>query len=98
MTHPSEPNFSNHSKPILSDDEKSRIIEMAWEGRTPFEAIELQFGLTEPRVISLMRASLKQKTFKNWRQRVSGRKTKHLSLRSFTTGRAYSPTQYKNKN
>lgn len=85
-------------KPSLSPDEKSRIIEMAWEDRTPFEAIQTQYGLSEPHVISLMRAALKQKTFNNWRQRVSGRKTKHLALRSFTTGRAYCPTQYKSKN
>ena len=85
-------------KQCLSAEEKSRVIEMAWEDRTPFEAIFTQYGLSEPNVISLMRATLKQKTFKNWRQRVSGRKTKHLALRSFTTGRAYCPTQYKSKN
>jgi len=84
--------------PCLSPDENSRVIEMAWEDRTPFEAILNQYGLSEPHVISLMRTTLKQKTFKNWRQRVSGRKTKHLALRSFTTGRAYCPTQYKSKN
>lgn len=90
--------ISKHSEIALTEEEKSRVIEMAWEDRTPFEAIELQFGLSEPRVISLMRSTLKHKTFKNWRARVSGRKTKHLSLRSFTAGRAYCPTQYKNKN
>lgn len=83
---------------VLTEEEHSRVIEMAWEDRTPFEAIQLQFGLSEPQVISLMRSTLKQKTFKNWRARVSGRKTKHLGLRSFTAGRAYCPTQYKNKN
>jgi uncharacterized protein (TIGR03643 family) len=82
----------------LTIEEKSRVIEMAWEDRTPFEAILEQYGLSEPHVISLMRHTLKQKTFKNWRQRVSGRKTKHLALRSFTAGRAYCPTQYKNRN
>lgn len=85
-------------KPCLSPDEKSRVIEMAWEDRTPFEAIQSQYGLSESHLISLMRATLKQKAFNNWRQRVSGRKTKHLALRSFTTGRAYCPTQYKSKN
>ena len=94
MTQTSTPDLSL----TLTAEDKSRVIEMAWEDRTPFEAIELQFGLSEPRVISLMRATLKQKTFKNWRQRVSGRKTKHLALRPFTAGRAYCPTQYKNKN
>ncbi len=83
--------------PYLSTEEKSRIIEMAWEDRTPFEAILEQYGLSEPHIIALMRTTLKQKTFKNWRQRVSGRKTKHLALRSFTAGRAYCPTQYKNR-
>lgn len=85
-------------KPNLTAVEQSRIIEMAWEDRTPFEAIATQFGLSEPHVIALMRASLKQKTFKNWRQRVAGRKTKHLALRSFQVGRAYCQTQYKLKN
>ncbi len=90
--------LTTHLITALTEEEKSRVIEMAWEDRTPFEAIELQFGLSEPQVISLMRSTLKQKTFKNWRARVSGRKTKHLELRSFTAGRAYCPTQYKNKN
>ncbi len=63
---------------MLNQTDKSRVIEMAWEDRTPFEAIEGLYGLTEPQVIRLMRAELKEKTFKNWRSRVSGRKTKHL--------------------
>jgi uncharacterized protein (TIGR03643 family) len=50
--------------PCLSTDEKSRVIEMAWEDRTPFEAILTQYGMSEPHVISLMRTTLKQKTFK----------------------------------
>lgn len=82
----------------LLTEEKSRVIEMAWEDRTPFDAIFCQFGLSESDVIKLMRSTLKQKTFNNWRQRVSGRKTKHLALRAFTIGKAYCPTQYKNKN
>lgn len=56
-----------------------RIIEMAWEDRTPFEAIEFQFGLSEPQVIALMRQSMKASSFKLWRKRVSGRKTKHAA-------------------
>jgi len=60
----------------------SRIIEMAWEDRTPFEAIELQFGLKENEVREIMRREMKSSSFKMWRERVSGRKTKHLSLRS----------------
>lgn len=72
-----------------------RIIEMAWEDRTPFEAIQAQFGLSERDVITLMRQQMKQKLFKVWRKRVSGRKTKHLSLRGFKVSRAYCSTQYK---
>ncbi|MBF7074540.1 TIGR03643 family protein [Glaciecola sp. MH2013] len=79
----------------LSEDEKSRIIEMAWEDRTPFEAIERLFGVAEPEVIEIMRANIKRKTFNNWRARVSGRKTKHLKLRSPDVDRGYCPTQYK---
>ncbi len=58
-----------------------RIIEMAWEDRTPFEAIELQFGLTEAEVIRLMKHELQLRNWKKWRARVQGRKTKHLALR-----------------
>ncbi len=58
-----------------------RIIEMAWEDRTPFEAIEFQFGLTEKAVIELMRANSKPSSFKMWRKRMKGRATKHSSLR-----------------
>jgi uncharacterized protein (TIGR03643 family) len=82
-------------KESLSAAELSRVIEMAWEDRTPFEAIFEQFGLTESHVISLMRGSIRQKAFTNWRARVSSRKTKHLKLRSFGVGRGYCSTQYK---
>ena len=61
----------------LSDIDKDRIIEMAWEDRTPFEAIEYQFGLKENDVRQIMRTSLKESSFKMWRKRVKGRKTKH---------------------
>ena len=54
-----------------------RIIEMAWEDRTPFEAIEYQFGLKENGVRKIMRANLKRSSFELWRKRVKGRKTKH---------------------
>ena len=54
-----------------------RIIEMAWEDRTSFEAIQYQFGLSEKDVISLMRKEMKSSSFRMWRKRVSGRKTKH---------------------
>ena len=52
---------------------------MAWEDRTPFEAIEFQFGLSEPQVIAVMRQQMKASSFKLWRKRVSGRKTKHAA-------------------
>lgn len=81
----------------LSKDELSRLIEMAWEDRTPFEAIEATFGFSEPQVIQLMRRELKRSSFDLWRERVSGRVTKHMALRSKLVQRAYCPTQYKNK-
>ena len=61
----------------FKDDQIDRIIEMAWEDRTPFDAIELQFGLKENDVRKIMRTSLKESSFKMWRKRVTGRKTKH---------------------
>jgi len=68
-------------KNTLGEAEIDRIIEMAWEDRTPFEAIEQQFGLTEAETIALMRRELKPQSWRNWRSRVQGRKTKHLQLR-----------------
>jgi len=59
----------------------SRIIEMAWEDRTPFEAIELQFGLNESAVVDLMRSGMKASSFRMWRKRMKGRVTKHAALR-----------------
>ena len=71
----------------LSVLEKDRIIEMAWEDRTTFDAIKFQFGLKEQEVIQLMRLEMKPKSFKLWRKRVQGRKTKHSKLREFESGR-----------
>ncbi len=68
-------------KNTLGEAEIDRIIEMAWEDRTPFEAIEQQFGLTEAETIALMRRELKPQSWRNWRSRVQGRKTKHMQLR-----------------
>ncbi len=66
----------------LTDRQLDRIIEMAWEDRTPFEAITFQFNLLEKDVIKLMRANLKLSSFKRWRKRVnSGISTKHLKKR-----------------
>lgn len=81
----------------LTEHEWSRVIEMAWEDRTPFEAIHSQFGLSEAQVIALMRRSLKAGSFKLWRARVSGRQTKHLHLRDPSVSRGYCPTQYKQR-
>lgn len=67
----------------LAERDKDRIIEMAWEDRTPFEAIKVQFDFTEADVIRLMRRSLKPKSFRLWRKRVnSGVSQKHLKKRS----------------
>jgi uncharacterized protein (TIGR03643 family) len=64
--------------------ETDRIIEMAWEDRTPFEAIELQFGTPESEVIKIMRKELKPSSFKMWRKRVnSGVSLKHQKKRGF---------------
>jgi uncharacterized protein (TIGR03643 family) len=87
-----------NSAPIqaeLSSADVSRIIEMAWEDRTPFEAIERTYGLSESAVIRLMRVNLKAGSFRLWRARVTGRATKHSALRSPDIDRAYCPTQYK---
>jgi uncharacterized protein (TIGR03643 family) len=64
-----------------------RVIEMAWEDRTTFDAIEAQFGLTEKDVIDLMRRHMKPSSFRMWRKRVQGRATKHSALRSAAVDR-----------
>lgn len=66
----------------FSDEDIDRIIMMAWEDRTPFAAIEAQFGLSETETKKLMRRVQPRKTYERWRQRVNSRKTKHLGLRS----------------
>ncbi|MDC0176883.1 TIGR03643 family protein [Polaribacter sp.] len=71
----------------LDNIQIDRIIEMAWEDRTTFEAIHFQFGIKEQEVINLMRKEMKLKSFKMWRERVQGRKTKHEKLRVFAKGR-----------
>ena len=68
--------------PILTIKDIDRIIEMAWEDRTTFEAIEMQFGLKEKQVIALMRKEMKASSFKMWRKRTNGRVTKHGALRN----------------
>jgi len=64
----------------LSPQEINRVIEMAWEDRTPFDAIEAQFGLTEQEVINTMRRALKPNSWRLWRARVQGRSAKHRAL------------------
>jgi len=70
-------------KKLLTEREHDRIVEMAWEDRTPFEAILFQFGYPENEVIKLMRSTLKESGFKRWRKRVnSGVSQKHLNKRN----------------
>ena len=66
---------------MITIADTDRIIEMAWEDRTPFEAIEIQFGLKEKEVIELMRKQMKASSFRMWRRRTNGRVTKHTALR-----------------
>ncbi len=77
--------------------ELSRIIEMAWEDRTPFDAIAASHGISEQQVIALMRRHLKESSFKSWRKRVTSRSTKHVAKRPAGVMRAYCPTQYKQR-
>ena len=74
----------------MTDEDINRIIEMAWEDRTPFEAIEYQFGLKENDVRKIMRENLKRSSFELWRERVKGRKTKH--------SKTSESTRFKSKN
>lgn len=65
----------------FNEREIDRIISMAWEDRTTFEAIEYQFGLTEKEVIKFMQEQMHPRNWRKWRARVQGRKTKHEKLR-----------------
>ena len=71
----------------LTEAETDRVIQMAWEDRTTFDAIREQFGLEPGQVIKLMRRELKPSSFRLWRERTVGRQTKHLAKRSFKVGR-----------
>ena len=71
----------------FSDQDIDRIIQMAWEDRTPFEAIEFQFRLKEKQVIDFMRANSKLSSFQMWRKRMAGRQTKHVQKRVFSDPR-----------
>mgnify|MGYP005675553765 CR=1 FL=1 len=79
----------------ITQSDIHRIIEMAWEDRTTFDAIKNQFGLNEQEVKNIMKSNLKASSYKLWRRRVTGRKTKHLSKRDFIIGRHKSYDQNK---
>lgn len=72
---------------MLKEEEIDRIIAMAWEDRTPFEAIKLQFGISEDQVVELMRKNMKDSSWRRWRERVNGRKTKFSKLRETEVNR-----------
>ena len=76
----------------FTQQQLDRIIEMAWEDRTPFEAIKIQFDINQDEVIKIMRSTLKSKSFKIWRQRTKGRKTKHRKINDI------SPIRFRSKN
>jgi uncharacterized protein (TIGR03643 family) len=77
----------------LTPADIDRIIQMAWEDRTAFDSIRAQFGLTPGEVIKIMRAQMKPSSFRMWRARTTGRKTKHIALREFEVGRFRCPDQ-----
>lgn len=80
-------------KHVLTEAEIDRIIGMAWEDRTTFDVIKDQFGVGEPEVIKIMRANMKPGSFRMWRKRVAGRKTKHRALAEENVKRFVSPDQ-----
>lgn len=71
----------------ISEADTDRIIEMAWEDRTPFDAIKAQFGLNEQSVKDLMKKHLRFKSYKRWRKRVESCSTKHEKKRADTIQR-----------
>ena len=77
----------------LTDADVDRVVEMAWEDRTPFDAIEAQFGLLEQDVITVMRREMKPSSWRMWRARVQGRSTKHAALSSVDNARFKSDQQ-----
>jgi uncharacterized protein (TIGR03643 family) len=83
----------SHSKPLFTIEQIDRIIQMAWEDRTPFDAIQQQFGLSQGQVIELMRSEMESSSFRMWRKRTAGRATKHNVKRSFKNGRFRCPNQ-----
>lgn len=77
----------------FTEKQLDRIIEMAWEDRTSFEAIKIQFDINQDEVIKIMRSSLKNKSFKIWRERTKGRKTKHRKINGISSMRFRSKNQ-----
>ena len=90
---PTAPQQSSPDPKSLDQRSIDRIVEMAWEDRTPFDAITAQFGIPESEVIKLMRREMKPSSFRMWRARVQGRSTKHTALRGFKVGRNKSDQQ-----
>ncbi|MDG1089797.1 MAG: TIGR03643 family protein [Candidatus Marinimicrobia bacterium] len=76
----------------FTEKQLDRIIEMAWEDRTSFEAIKIQFDINQDEVIKIMRSTLKNKSFRIWRKRTKGRKTKHRKINDI------SPMRFRSKN
>ena len=85
----------SNKKIRLSKDDLSRLIEMAWEDKTPFEAILNSYDVDESELMKLMQANLKPSSYRLWRKRIKERSSKHLKLRSPEINRAYCITQYK---
>ena len=75
-------NLKNEAPRDLDEETVDRIVEMAWEDRTPFEAIEMQYGIKENQVRAIMRKHMKRSSFHMWRKRVKGRATKHGATRT----------------
>lgn len=90
---PIEPDNFKNDGTDLDPEVIDRIIEMAWEDRTPFEAIEMQYGLKENQVRAIMRKHMKRSSFHMWRKRVKGRTTKHKSNRNGDINRFKSSNQ-----
>ena len=80
---------------VLTEADMSRLIEMAWEDRTPFEAILKTYQLDEPSLMKIMQAQLKPSSYRLWRKRVKEKSSKHLKLRSPDIKRDHCKTQYK---
>jgi uncharacterized protein (TIGR03643 family) len=85
--------MTKRSFEFLTPADRDRVIQMAWEDRTSFDAIERQFGLSPGDVIHLMRSELKPSSFRLWRERTAGRGTKHVAKRGFEIGRFRCPDQ-----